>query len=304
MSKQSANRHNKQRQGNGKSANNTTSSQPQTPAKPAQTATKANGTVATKPVEAKANGTTTPRPGQIAAKSGSTGTTKPAQPGANTGTPKRAQERRQQKTQSRLEHQRADARNARVTIFTIATVVVLVGSLITYLVIHNNAGTDNLAQAQQIVDANYQPIDGVYCSANEQLSYHIHAHLTIYVDGANVPLVANTGIAPIGVTSSSSVTCYYWMHTHDTTGVIHIESPTTKLYTLNQYLDIWEKFSSTSSPFPTQLSSPTGWTIYVNGKQVNTDFSHLQLTAHEVVTIAYNSPNIKPDTTYSFAAGL
>ncbi len=158
-----------------------------------------------------------------------------------------------------------------------------------------------MSQAQQIVDANYGPVDGVYCSSNEQLAYHIHAHISIYVDGTQVPLVANTGIAPVGVTSSANVECFYWMHTHDASGVIHIESPTTKLYTLNQFFDIWQqKFSSATSPFPTELSSSIGWVIYVNGKQVNTDFNHLQLHAHDLITIAYNSPGIKPDTVYSW----
>jgi hypothetical protein len=295
MSKQSANRRRKQNQGNNKPADNATSSLTQTSTKLTKTEAKANGTVATKPAEAatKLNGTKTP-------KSGSALTTKPVQAGGNTGSLKRAQQRRQHKAQSRLEQQREDARNRLVTILTIATVVVLVGSLITYLVIRNNSGTDTLAQAQQIVDANYGPVDGVYCSSGEQLSYHIHAHISIYINGASIPLVANTGIAPVGVTSNANVTCYYWLHTHDTTGVIHIESPTTKLYTLNQFFDIWEKFSSSTSALPTQLLSSTGWIIFVNGKQVNTDFNHLQLHAHDLITIAYNSPGIKPDTTYAW----
>ncbi|HKV58298.1 MAG TPA: hypothetical protein VJO32_08445 [Ktedonobacteraceae bacterium] len=301
MSKQSANQRNKQRQGNNKSANNAAPSRPLTSVKPAQTASKANGTTATKPVEAKANGARTAKPAQIATKSGSTGTPKPAQQSANAGTLKRAQQRRQQKTQNRVAQQRDDAKSRLATILTIAVVVVLAGSLITYLVIRNNAGTDNLAQAQQIVDATYGPIDGVYCSANEQLAYHIHAHLSIYMNGQQVPLVANTGIAPNGVTSNANVECFYWLHTHDASGVIHIESPTTKLYTLSQFFDVWEqKFSSSTSPFPTELSSSTGWVIYVNGKQVNTDFNHLQLHAHDLITIAYNSPGIKPDTTYAW----
>ena len=300
MTKQSANRHNKQRQGSSKPANNASSTRPQTSVKPAQTATKANGTVATKPVDAKANGATSTKSAPMATKSGSGVTTKPAQPSANVGSLKRAQQRKQQKTKSRSEQQRIDARNTRVTVLMIATVLVLVGSLITVLIIRNNAAADPLAQAETIVDPNYQPVDGVYCDTLEQSVEHIHAHLSIYINGANVPLVANTGIAPVGVTSSANVTCYYWLHTHDASGVIHIESPTTRPYTLNQFLDIWEKFSSSSSVLPTQLLSSTGWVIYVNGKQVNTDFNHLQLHAHDLITIAYNSPGIKPDTTYAW----
>lgn len=302
MSKQSANQRNKQRQGNSKPASNAASSRPLASTKADQTASKANGTTATKPVETKVSEppTTKPAPLSVAAKSGPKGAAKSAQPGAKAGTLKRAQQRRQERTQSRFQQQREDTRSRLATILTIAVVVVLAGSLITYLVIRNNAGTDPLAQAQQIVDPNYGPIDGVYCDANEQLAYHIHAHLTIYMNGQQVPLVANTGIAPVGVTSNANVTCLYWLHTHDNTGVIHIESPTTKIYTLSQFFDIWERFSSSSSAFPTELSSSTGWVIYVNGKQVNTDFSHLQLHAHDLITLAYNSPGIKPDTTYAW----
>jgi hypothetical protein len=290
MSKQSANRHKKQNQARSKAVS-TTNSTRLASATPA--AAKADGTVATKPAETttKLNGTTT-KPAQPAAKS--------APPAAKSGTLKRAQQRKQQKIQNRRDKQREDATSTRNTILIFATVVVLVGALIGYIVIRNNVGTNTLAQAEQIVDANYSPIDGVYCDSLEQLSYHIHAHLTMYIDGQNVPLVANTGIAPEGVTSSANVTCYYWLHTHDASGVIHIESPTTKLYPLSNFFDIWQQKFSSSGSFPTQLSSSAGWVIYVNGKQVNTDFNHLLLHAHDLITLAYNSPGIKPDTTYAW----
>ena len=288
MSKQSANRHKKQNQGSGKAANSATSTSP------AQSAAKTNGTISTKPAETttKLNGTTT-KPAQAGAR--------PSQPAAKAGTLKRAQQRKQQKMQGRHDQQREDAISRRNTNLTIATVVVLVGALIGYFVWHNLAPTDPLAQAQQIVDANYGPVDGVYCNTLEQLSYHIHAHITMYINGVDTPLVANTGIAPLGVTSTANVTCYYWLHTHDASGVIHIESPTTKLYTLSQFFDVWQqKFSSSTNPFPTELSSSAGWVIYVNGKQVNTDFNHLLLHAHDLITMGYNSPGIKPDTTYAW----
>jgi hypothetical protein len=287
MSKQSANRRKRQNQSSNRAANNAAST------RPAQTTAKANGTVATKPAETrtKLNGTTT-KPAQAAAKA--------APPAAKPGTLRRAQQRKQEKMRNRLEQEREDARSRRNTILTIAAAVVLVGALIGVLVWRNFAGTDTLTQAQQVVDANYGPVDGVYCDSNEQLAYHIHAHLTIYINGQNVPLVANTGIAPEGVTSQANITCFYWLHTHDASGVIHIESPTSKLYPLSAFFDIWQQKFSSSGSFPTQLSSSAQWVIYVNGKQVNTDFNHLMLHAHDLVTIAYNSPGIKPDTVYSW----
>ncbi|GAC1568037.1 MAG: hypothetical protein NVS3B14_15940 [Ktedonobacteraceae bacterium] len=292
MSKQSANRNNKQRQGNGKSANDASSPRTQTPAKPAQTATKANATVMTK------------SPAQPETQVGTMASTKPAQASTKAGTPTATkqgskQQRQSQKVQNRLAQQRIDSRNRRVTIFSIVAAFVLMTAVITYIVIQNNASANPLAQAQQVVDPTYQPIDGVYCDASEQSAYHIHALLTIYVNGQNVPLSTGIGIAP-----GSTPSCFYWIHTHDSTGVIHIESPTTRTYSLKQFFDIWASFASSSIAYPTQLSSSTGWTIYVNGKQVNTDFSHLQLTPHELITIAYNSPGIKPVSTYSWPTGL
>src|SRR5258708_5443270 len=58
-------------------------------------------------------------------------------------------------------------------------------------------------------------IDGIPCEQTEQLSYHVHAHLTIIVNGQPVVVPANIGI-PGG-------RCVYWLHTHDTSGIIHVE---------------------------------------------------------------------------------
>src|SRR5579872_6034766 len=75
-------------------------------------------------------------------------------------------------------------------------------------------------------------IDGVQCNTSEQLAYHIHQHLAIYDAGQPVPV-------PQGIGKDQAHGCIYWMHTHDTTGVIHVESPSEKQYTLGNFLDIW-----------------------------------------------------------------
>src|SRR5918911_4626688 len=75
-------------------------------------------------------------------------------------------------------------------------------------------------------------IDGISCQS-EMLNYHIHAHLTLYKDGKPVPLPANVGI-PYSQAIGGQHYCLYWLHTHDASGVIHIESPTPRLYTLGQ----------------------------------------------------------------------
>lgn len=214
------------------------------------------------------------------------------------------QQRRQEKEQQRLAQQRQAAIRKRVIIGVVALLVVAAAAISVTLFITSrpaqtatNSSTPGApGVAATVVDPNYQPVDGIYCEQGEQLAYHIHAHLTIYIDGQPVTVPQGIGISP-------SNSCIYWLHTHATDGVIHIESPTVHLYTLQNFLDIWESFNSSQINFPTQLASPDGWTIYVNGKQVKGPFSNISLHAHDVVTLVYNSPGIKPDTVYAWQPG-
>lgn len=60
---------------------------------------------------------------------------------------------------------------------------------------------------------------------------HIHQHLDLYVDGRKVPVPAGIGIHP--------AVEFAPLHTHDASGVIHVESPTVRTYTLGQFFAVW-----------------------------------------------------------------
>ncbi len=72
-----------------------------------------------------------------------------------------------------------------------------------------------------------------YLTGHEKLAMHIHAKLKILVDGVEVKVPANIGILPDGRMRV--------IHTHDETGVIHIESPKPAEFTLGDFLKIWGK---------------------------------------------------------------
>jgi hypothetical protein len=72
-----------------------------------------------------------------------------------------------------------------------------------------------------------------YMSGHENLAMHIHPKLRIFVDGAEVKVPANIGIAPDGRMRV--------IHTHDETGIIHIESPKHMDFTFGDFLKIWGK---------------------------------------------------------------
>ena len=152
---------------------------------------------------------------------------------------------------------------------------------------------------------NGQPVDGVQCLSTEQLAYHIHAHLALVVDGASVYVPAGIGITPPRQVDNGFVvggTCFYWLHTHDITGVIHIESPTSQLYTLGQFFAIWGEPLSMSqvATFPVTDADPLH--IFVNGDAYSGDPAQIQLDAHTLVTIEIGKQ--VPPPPFSFPPGL
>jgi hypothetical protein len=112
-------------------------------------------------------------------------------------------------------------------------------------------------------------VDGISCQASEQVVYHVHTHLAIYVKGKLRPVPAGVGlVAPVGEQTAfgpfyGASRCYYWLHVHTFDGVIHIESPTQAAYTLGQFFDIWHQQLSKQQVGPAKGAV----TAYVNGKR-------------------------------------
>src|SRR6266566_3501100 len=104
--------------------------------------------------------------------------------------------------------------------------------------------------------------------------------------------ITTVGIAPDG-------SCFYWLHTHSNDGVIHIEAPSGRSFTLGNFLDIWGKRFAQLG-YPSELDQSDGWQAYINGKPFAGDFHTIPLQAHTLITLAYHSPGVKPDTTYDW----
>lgn len=177
---------------------------------------------------------------------------------------------------------------------TIASSILLLG-IMGFTFIH--------IQTDPINNSAYPPINGIRCDT-AQNAYHIHVHLTIYINGQFVTIPKNIGIASDG-------NCFYWMHTHTSDGIIHIEAPQKQSnLALDDFLTIWrEGFAKLS--FPQDLTQTTGWKIFVNGQPfagsvtspLNTE---VPLSSHDIVTLEYGTPDPKPDdaSTFQFPANL
>jgi hypothetical protein len=138
-------------------------------------------------------------------------------------------------------------------------------------------------------------IDGITCGATEQLAYHIHAHLQIYVGGQSRALPGGIGIPGSSVQVDPQVgpvaaggQCIYWLHTHAPDGVIHVESPTARIYTLGNFFDEWHQPLSAN-----RVGNATGrLTAFVGGKPWKRDPRLIPLTPHAVVQIDVGQPAV------------
>jgi hypothetical protein len=197
----------------------------------------------------------------------------------------RRRDRREEQRRREEERLRA-AKRQRSVLGGIVAAIVLVTVGIFF--IYRSVNSDGQASANGL----YPGVDNVTCDQGEQTAYHIHAHLSIYINGAAVQVPQGIGIAPDG-------SCFYWLHTHDTSGIIHIEAPGQQHFTLGNFFDVWsQRFSQL--PYPLQLDNTSAWQVYVDGKPYTGNFRQIPLQAHELVTLAYNSPHVTPDTIYNW----
>jgi hypothetical protein len=117
-------------------------------------------------------------------------------------------------------------------------------------------------------------------------SYHVHALLHVYVDGGAVTVPANIGIdLSQGIESS--------LHTHDTSGVIHMEAVHSYPFTLADFFEVWGvRFSSTQLGAYSDSGSKTVQ-VYVNGHQISDPTSYV-LKADDNIVVAYGEPGSFP----------
>jgi hypothetical protein len=143
-------------------------------------------------------------------------------------------------------------------------------------------------------------IDGIQCNTMEHFTLHIHTHLDIFINGKPFTVPSQIGIKP-------QARCLYWLHTHDNSGVIHIESPQKKEFTLGQFFDIWnEKFSNSQIlNYTVSGNSNSVLSVYVNGHKVtDMNYRDVKLNAHDEISIVYSNPPSTIPSKYNFPQGL
>jgi hypothetical protein len=122
---------------------------------------------------------------------------------------------------------------------------------------------------------------------------HFHVHITLYVDGNKTPVPSQVGIDPSTQTLAA-------IHTHDDTGIIHMEAGEKNFAPpLQDVFNIWGvRFSGQCIG-----GYCGGVEMWVNGHP-NTQLGSYVLHEHDVITIVEGAQpaGFKPDTTYPWAA--
>jgi hypothetical protein len=123
---------------------------------------------------------------------------------------------------------------------------------------------------------------GLHALAAEGVTLHIHAHLDLAVNGRLYPVPALIGIN-VGQQFITE------LHTHDQSGIIHVESPTVRTFTLGEFFDVWGlRFSSRCLGGYCASGKKLVW-VWVNAKRVRTDPRRIVLRSHEEIVVAYGT---------------
>ena len=139
-----------------------------------------------------------------------------------------------------------------------------------------------------------QPVDDIKCATSEQLAFHIHAHLDIFADGRKVRVPSQIGIPG---------RCLYWLHTHDSSGVIHVESPVKRTYTLGNFFDVWGAPLSRKKVLSFDVSSSEPLRVYVDGRLYKGNPRDIPLEEHEEIALVIGRMNGRPPASYDFPLG-
>jgi hypothetical protein len=141
------------------------------------------------------------------------------------------------------------------------------------------------------------PISGVSCViTNPPPAYHVHAHLSLYVNGEQIAIPAGIGVVnPIltnGYVNFDVNKCFYEIHTHDATGVIHLHANAgaNRPLTLGQVFDVWGQ-PLTRDNVAGQLGRVV---VFVDQQLFDGDLRSIVLSAGTLVSLQVGSPLVAP----------
>ncbi|MBC5827070.1 MAG: hypothetical protein GIW99_05235 [Candidatus Eremiobacteraeota bacterium] len=134
-------------------------------------------------------------------------------------------------------------------------------------------------------------IDGIACAAAVG-GYHIHSHISLFRNGTQIALPLAIGIPNPQIQNGfvTNGSCFYQLHAHDASGIVHVEAQRPSAFTVGQFFDIWGEQLSSSNV--AGFSGPV--VVYVNGTQYGGDPRAIVFAERQEVTLEVGSPTVAP----------
>jgi hypothetical protein len=143
-----------------------------------------------------------------------------------------------------------------------------------------------------------QTIQGVTCQPAEKVAFHTHSHLTIFVGTKAYQVPYGIGIGPPiqGIPTNAGAfveagSCFMWLHTHASDGIIHVEAPKRQSFTLGQFFAVW------GIPLTTARVGPAKGkvTAFYNGKVWTHNPASIPLTSESQIQLDVGNPVVAPE---------
>ena len=115
------------------------------------------------------------------------------------------------------------------------------------------------------------------CTTDMATEFHIHPVLTIVINGKKQVIPENIGIVK---------DCMHPIHTHDTSGVIHVESPEQRDFTLADFFAVWDMTFNKNQILDAKVDATHTIVETVNG-QVVQDYENTLLRDKDQIVITY-----------------
>lgn len=206
--------------------------------------------------------------------------------------PTKAQ-RKEQARRDRLELERRMARRRTTRRLWAVLVVVAIAAAVAWLATRPGGGRDGrlpgLLSSRTPWPANTATLAerlGELGLPRAGGAQHVHAHLGVFIEGQAVDVPSEVGIA--GAIHSP-------LHTHDDTGVIHVESEVPRTFTLGELFDVWGVRLSASCVGGYCADGASTIRAFVGGEAFDGDPRTVQLVDGAVVVLAFGTEDQLPD---------
>jgi hypothetical protein len=131
---------------------------------------------------------------------------------------------------------------------------------------------------------------------------HFHAHLDVFTDGKAMTVPADIGFEHNAAGQPTGISA---LHSHDESGIIHIEAPTAgDTYTLGQFFTEWGVLDGTDKNPGTAHSGTDGWTVVVNGAKQAGKITDVVLKAHDEIVLFHGTAPDPLPASFTFPDGL